>query len=160
MGAFGFPEGDLEMGSPDHKSWGNQQVYNWRIWKTNPKFFFFKCVLMVILVSRSSSIQDKPSESVSEPSHPFWGFINYQVPNAHWNTSATSKDIILTQKSRRKKKKKPAGVCFTQKCLSHFSRALATSSFHRSRAKQPPPSSCRRPRDKGESARVIHQNGY
>ena len=70
----------------------------------NPKFFLFKRVLMVILVSRSSSIQDKPSESVSEPSHPFWGFINYQVPNAHWNTSATSKDIILTQKSRRKKK--------------------------------------------------------
>lgn len=28
MGAFGFLEGDLEMGSPDHKSWGHQQVYN------------------------------------------------------------------------------------------------------------------------------------
>ena len=70
----------------------------------NPKFFLFKCVLTVILVSGSSSIQDKPSESASEPSHPFWGFINHQVPNAHWNTLATSKDIILTQKTRGKKK--------------------------------------------------------
>ena len=93
------------MGSPNHKSWGHQQVYNWRIWEVNPKFFLFKCALMLILVSRSSSIQDKPSESVSEPSHPFWGFINHQVPNAHWNTSATSKDIILTQKSSKKTQK-------------------------------------------------------
>ena len=65
----------------------------------------------MILVSESSSIQDKPSESVSEPSHPFWRFINHQVPNAHWNTLATSKDIILTQKTRGEKKKKTCRSC-------------------------------------------------